>query len=323
MQLQKEWGEGTAKYHRGRGVKIAERSLQAEVAGFCKQTYKVLGAGDVVDTDLGGTKSATPDEASSYNDGRIYETRNGVRQLLTNLDGIQMREMTNAKRQEAFYNDGIAGDINSGNFGLELQIALAMQVGGTALAGDLNGYLAAVNRDPLAIDFIQANAPLVRCTKFVRHQLFTRLYRQAPTVGGTDGIKYTLRAILRRMPAVAKVPAELIATLRGPFNIDATNDHLTITVGGVPTTVNLTHGATVPLTQVITDITTAAIAGVTAEDFFGTGWLHLFLNTPGAASSLQTTGNALSLFGFDTTVRNGRDFCPYRKLVRNATNTSY
>ena len=316
FQLQKEWLEGTDVYLRGKGNKISSLAWEGASSGYARWAMDVIGNGDMVQTDIAGTKTDNGFAASSYTDGQLrYKSSDGTWFTLTDVAGLRCRLFNGASRREAFYNGGKAAMVNTFKINGEGELSLPMLVAGTGPTADLNFYNDAVDADEVFIDTVQANAPLSsgNATKFIRYRFQAlRLIRQSPRVGGDGEITYQQRFILRRSDN-AKVAGEYIFPTAGTYNIGATTNKIGIKVdGGATIEATLTQGAARTATQVAAEID-AAVAGITADVYLGR-YVRIYSDTTGSTSSVQidtaVVNSGHALFGLDGTARAGRSNCP-------------
>jgi hypothetical protein len=332
FQLQNEFTQSTALFHRGRGVRPAAINYQGEISGFGRLGIDVLGSGSMVQTDLAGTKTDNGFQASNYFDGRMtYRVAGGTRYTLADITGFRCRIFNNASRQEAFFNNGIASGVNTSNINVEGALALAMKANEAAAgpANDLNFYNNAVNRDTIEIDLVVANGPLATCTKYKRYQFtVVRFFRMAPKPGGGAGIVYEQAFRIVRDATNAKTYGEYVGPTLGTYNIGAATFNLGVKVnGGATITTALTQGAARTVTQVVADLNAngALTAVADIEEFCGR--VRISSKTKGSTSSIQIdTGVATpahAAFGFDGVARSGRDNCPVLIHLFNSRTTDF
>lgn len=325
FQLQKEWLEGDEEYLRGRGNKASGVGYEGAQSGFAQWNLDVLGTGDMVRSDLAGTKHASTYEPTSYFDGLARYTVDGTTSELQDLNALRCRLFNGASRREAFFMaNGMARRIRTRKINGEVEIGFPLLSGGTGPESDLNFYDHAVARKEIDLMVVQSNAPIAsgQATKFMMLRFAAlKFARQSPAVGGADGIDYLQRAMLRPS-ANAKMAAMYLLPTGGPYAITAgVNDKLGIKLdGGIAVTVTLPVGTAVTA-QAIVDAINGAIAGA-AELFLGK-WILIWSATKGALSSVQIdtgvaqTGHAL--FGADNVARSGRANCPFLGTWFNVT----
>lgn len=330
FQLQGEFLQSPALYHRGRGAKVSALNYQGEISGFARYGVDVLASGSMVQTDLGGTKTDNGFQATNYFDGRMtFQKAGSTRFTLADITGFRCRIFNNASRQEAFFNQGVASGVNTSNINLEGALALAMKAGETGPSNDLNFYNHAVNRDSIVLDFVMANGPLATCTKYKRYQLtVVRFFRMAPKPGGGAGIVYEQVFRLTRDSANAKTSGEYVGPTLGPYNIGASTFNLGVKVdGGATITTALTQGAARTVTQVVADLNAngALTAVADIEEFCGR--VRISSKTKGSTSSIQidtaVVSTAHAAFGFDNVARAGRDNCPMLIHYFNSKTSNY
>lgn len=330
FQLQDELLEPPPQFTRGRYNRLSEIACNAAESGGAQATLQVMGVGDIVDTDLGGTKTNYGFEAASYFDTAIKYTVGGVTHVLSGTsaaNAFSTRVFRATDVPPAFGNAGVGAHVSCGVLSAEAQIGIPVNVGGTGPSANLSMYSDAKNRRVVGIEFILANGPFATCTAYWRRQIVAGfVFRQRPKPApGTSGLTYNARVEVSRMrPALMRVCAEYHATIKGPYAIDGTCDKLGIKVdGGATQVITLTHGATRSAEDLMTDVN-ATLNGATADEFLG--WPRLTSNTYGTASSIQidTTiaNSAHEVLGFDGTARGGRDNCQVRDFLYSAAHAA-
>jgi hypothetical protein len=292
-----------------------------------------MGTGDIVETDLAGTKTNDGFQASSYFDGRASYEVSGTNYRLSGTTGVNAfscRFTRPTSREEAFLNQGAAAHVNFGNMAVAGEIGVPMNVGGTGPTADLGLYSDAVNRRVVTLNWVLANGPVLTCTAFWRIQIAAALvFRMRPKPApGNTGLKYNATWEISRMaPASMKVAAEYFAPIRGPFNIGASSNTLRFTLnGGSPFNVVLSTDATTTVDEVVTQLNADATfaAAATADNYLG--FLRIVSDVKGSTSLINidtaVANTASTAFGFNNTTRAGRDNCQARSFVYNTIATN-
>lgn len=329
FQLQDEYLESTAKYVRGKYNRVSELNCSGAEAGGAQVSVQVSGNGDIVETDLAGTKTNYGFTAANYFDGYIKYKVSGTTYNLTGttaVNAFSSRLFRSVEVPPAFMNAGVGAHVTAGTLGAECQLGIPANVGGTGPTADLTLYSDAVNRRVVSIDFLLANGPLATCTAYWRRQIIAALvFRQRPMPApGTNGLMYNARLEISRMAAAyMKAYAEYHSTNKTTFNIGASTNKLAVKVdGGAAQVFTLTQGSARTTDQLVTDC--AALTGATVDNFLG--FLRFTSATAGSGGSIQIdtaqADSAHSVIGFDGTARAGRDNCQVRDFLYAATRTT-
>jgi hypothetical protein len=331
FQLQDEFLESTAIYVRGRYNRVGGIELRGDFAGGAQASITTQGTGDIVETDLAGTKTNYGFGASSYFDGQADYEVSGTRHTLSGQAGINAfacRINRPTERSDAFFNQGAAAHVNPGILNISADIGVPMNVGGTGPTADLNLYSDAKNRRVVVMNWVLANGPILTCTAYLRTQVIGYVFRNRPKPGpGGTGLKYNATFEISRMPAASmKVPGEYHSTIRGPYTIAAGTAVLGVLIDGVAKSVTLTTG-TRTTDQVVADLNASApfFAVAFADNFLG--FVRITTRTAGSTGSvafntvIANTGHAL--FGYNATVHSGRDNCQGRQILYNSISSAY
>jgi hypothetical protein len=328
FQLQDELLESPAQYTRGRYNRLSELSCSGAESGGAQVGLQVLGVGDIVDTDLGGTKTNYGFAASNYFDGYVKYKVDGTEHTLSltaALNAFSSRLYREASVPPAFFNSGVGAHVSLGVLNCETQLGIPSNVGGSGPTANLGMYSDAKNRKVISIDFLLANGPLATATAYWRRQISAALvFRQRPRPApGSAGLMYNARLEVSRMAAsLMRVAAEYHSTIKGPYTIP-TDGKLGVKVdGGATQPIAFTSGSRTT-DQMVTEIN-ATITGATADNFLG--FVRITSDTTGSSSSIQIdTAQADSVhatLGFDGTARGGRDNCQMRDFLYSLNRTT-
>lgn len=318
-QIQDESLETPKQFIRNKGVRPGTINMSYANEGVARYGLGLMGIGEEVYTDLGGTVIDEGYKAVSYFNGSAK------------LAGYYLAGMTDFRisingglsRQDAAFRDGRAAAINYGKVNVTGSLGLMFSLAGAAPENNMNFYNYAVNQQFIPLEIVWADAPLAQANMWCRVVLATTAFsRRGFRPGGTAG-----KIITQDYQLVDDIAADLPGekfneTRSATYNLTGTSNKLGVKVDGaatIPVTLPIggavTHAAVVAALQASAPLT--AVANI--EDKHGRVFIQS--KTSGGTSSVQIdtaqTDSAHTAIGFDGVADVGLNDTPFKIEVFN------
>lgn len=305
FQLQKEFPETTAIYHRHRGIYAGTVRFDTQMSGQNRYVVgSTLGKGDEQLTDVGGTVTNDgPFSAVNYFDGAIF--KDGV-SLATVTAWNFMLDNKLAGKDAAFQ----AGQRAAVGFGMpessgDLGMIFSTEDGDTF-------YNQAILDTPVSLSCLYTNKPLASNPTMWAQFYFDRvLFSRAEPAAGGEGIADHMQHWVAEVPLFDH-QATAIGTNVQTFAITGSNNVAKFFIDGAGSSVGatLTTGATRTAAQIIAELNLNGgfAAAAIADDFNGRVRVRS-LSTVAATSKVQSdtavSNSSATVLGFDTTIWSG------------------
>lgn len=299
FQIQDKSLESPVQILRKKGVMGSPFNFSYANEGVARYGLGMMGVGEQVTTDLGGTVTDYPYKAMNYFSGAVEidgDTLVGMTEFSLSLDG-------GLSRTDAAFRDGLAASIGYGNINTTGRTTLMMAKNGGGLEENLNFYDLAEDEIPVAMSCMWADKPLTLATGWIRIILSAvRFSGEGFKSGGTAG-RFISNDFQSVDDETGDLAAEKFSVNAGPYTL-TTNNKLGLKVNGgatVPVTLG-TASTVITLTQAVAAINgTVGLNGLVASEFNGRIMLRSGLK--GAAQSIQIdtaqADSAHTILGFD------------------------
>src|SRR6266498_2508853 len=336
-QLQAESLETTALYERARYVMLQSLASSYASSGAAPLDLTFIGNGDVVQTDLAGSKTDNGYGAVSVYNGqaRLAVSALAPTWFVVQPTAFNFRLDTGAARQEAAFNDGVAVAVNQGVPMLKGSLALAMAVGGATPESDFTYLNYAINRNVMSYECVWCDATF-GASPFPSNLMMLKI--ASMRIGRQSSLRPGGRAALTAPQpwghilhsTYSKVAAESWGTVVGTYNIaTGVNDIVSHNIDGLgASSVTLSNNAATTAASVVSQLNangtfiaraTADVLGgrvrVTSKQTGGTGLSSSVAFTAAANNANATLGlNTTSITGFNA---------PYVFKIWNQQNSDY
>jgi hypothetical protein len=298
LQVQYEQLQTTAAFNRLRNSLVQTLKVGYPMKGAIPLDATLVGSGDRVYTDLGGTKTDNPLSVSNVFNGTAKV--NGSR--LGSVKDFTYTLNTGATVEDIGMNAGIGIPIPDA-INAMVTMKLLQGVGGSTPEGDNNLSLLADAQTPIAVDCLWANLPILTATRWLRILQPNNVISNMGDSSGGKGGKI-VEAQLDMVDRAAKIAGEAFGTTIGPYAIVlTTGDAFSVKIdGAAAVTVTLTAGVARTTDQIVTDLNAAgAFSAIAVADNYN-GRVRVTskaIGVLGAASSVQyfaaTSASALAV----------------------------